>query len=107
LPVGERQLAEVFVEPRTDLEQQLAGIWREVLGVERVGVHDNFFDLGGHSLMVTKVVSRMREQMQIEMPLSEMFGYPTVAELAQEIQTIQWINRDTDNYLDEREVIDL
>ena len=96
-----------YVAPRNEVEEQLVAIWAEVLKLEQVGVHDNFFDLGGHSLMATQVVSRMREQMQIEMPLSEMFGYPTVAELAQEIQTIHWINRDTDKYLDEREVLSL
>ena len=69
-------------------EEQLANIWSEVLKIDRVGIHDNFFDLGGHSLMATQVVSRVRERMNVEIPLSEMFGYPTIAELAPIIEAL-------------------
>jgi len=81
-----------YTAPRTELEQRLAEIWAEVLKLERVGIHDNFFDLGGHSLMATQVVSRIRGQLNVELPLSEMFGYPTVAELAEYVETIRWVN---------------
>ncbi len=77
-----------YTAPRSAMEQQLAGIWAEVLKLERVGIHDNFFDLGGHSLMATQVVSRVRAQLHVELPLSEMFGYPTVAELAPVMATL-------------------
>ncbi len=71
-----------FVAPRTPVEKALAGIWTEVLGLKKVGVHDNFFDLGGHSLMATQVISRIRVAFQVEMPLRTLFETPTVAGLA-------------------------
>jgi amino acid adenylation domain-containing protein len=77
-----RDLEEAFVEPRTSLERVLAGIWSQVLGVERVGVDDNFFELGGHSLLVTQLLSRVHEAFQIKLPMRYMFEAPTVAGLA-------------------------
>jgi acyl carrier protein len=97
-----------YTAPRSELEQQLAAIWAEVLKLERVGIHDNFFGLGGHSLMATQVVSRMRAQLDIELPLSEMFGYPTVAELAQKVDLIRWTNQKlNDGALNDREAFRL
>src|SRR5262249_23302820 len=71
-----------LVAPRTALEQRLAQIWTEVLKLERIGVHDNFFDLGGHSLIATQVVSRIRDACQTNIPLRTLFEKPTVEELA-------------------------
>jgi acyl carrier protein len=71
-----------FVAPRTPVEEMLAGMWAELLKVERIGVEDNFFELGGHSLMATQVVSRVRDAFQIELGLRQLFEAPTVAELA-------------------------
>ncbi|MGH8913985.1 MAG: phosphopantetheine-binding protein, partial [Acidimicrobiia bacterium] len=64
------------------VEEVLAGIWAELLGLERVGAHDSFFELGGHSLLATQVVSRVRDVFQVELPLVRIFDMPTVAELA-------------------------
>ncbi len=69
-------------EPRSPVERALAAVWAEVLGVERVGVHDNFFDLGGHSLLATRLVSRLCAEFGAELPLQALFDAPTVAELA-------------------------
>jgi amino acid adenylation domain-containing protein len=75
-----------YVAPRTPAEEVIAGIWSQVLGVERVGVYDNFFELGGHSLLATQVISRVRGAFQVEAPLRSLFEGPTVAELAQGVE---------------------
>lgn len=78
-----------FVAPRTEAEQQVAAIWAEVLGVGRVGVHDNFFEIGGHSLLATRVTTRLREAFQVELPLRTVFEEPTVEGLAVAITQLQ------------------
>ncbi len=75
-------LATGYVEPRTAAESRVAAIWRDVLGVERVGVHDGFFVLGGNSLQATRVVSRLRETLGASVDLRGFFAAPTVAALA-------------------------
>jgi amino acid adenylation domain-containing protein len=72
-----------FVSPRTSKEKVIAGIWRELLQVQRVGLHDNFFDLGGHSLLVVQAQSRLRDALGVEVPVVKLFQYPTVRTLAQ------------------------
>jgi amino acid adenylation domain-containing protein len=67
-----------YVAPQGDAEQIIAGLWREVLQVERVGVHDNFFDLGGHSLLLLQLHGKLREKFQTELSLIELFEYTTV-----------------------------
>ena len=79
------ELEELFVAPRNPVEQRVAGLWAQVLGLEIVGVHDNFFNLGGHSLLATQVISRVGDHFAVELPLSTLFQYPTVAEFAQVI----------------------
>jgi hypothetical protein len=68
--------------PSTPTEETIAAIWREVLDIEDVGVHDNFFALGGHSLLGMQVVSRMRHQLELDLPLRAIFDTPTIAALA-------------------------
>ena len=72
----------IFVAPGNAREKAIADIWAEILGVKRISVHDNFFDLGGHSLKATQVVSRLRKAFQSDIPLRHMFEFPTIAELA-------------------------
>jgi amino acid adenylation domain-containing protein len=75
-----------FLEPRTPIEELLTRIWAEVLRVERVGVGDDFFALGGHSLLVTRMVSRVRESFGVELPVRTLFEAPTIRELAGHIE---------------------
>jgi acyl carrier protein len=67
-----------YVAPRTPIEEVLAIIWIELLGVERVGVHDNFFDLGGHSLMAMRLIAAVRDTLGIALPLKAFFESPTI-----------------------------
>ena len=83
LPTPEKATSEVeYVAPRTPLEEQLAQIWVQVLGVERVGVLDNFFDLGGHSLNATQIASHIQHALGVAMPLRSLFENPTITDLA-------------------------
>ncbi|WP_392482802.1 amino acid adenylation domain-containing protein [Nostoc sp. C110] len=81
------ELGQTFVEPRTPTEEILAGIWKDVLGLEQVGIYDNFFDLGGHSLLATQVIALTRKAFGIELPLLSLFESPAIAPLAQKIAT--------------------
>ncbi|WP_375467717.1 amino acid adenylation domain-containing protein [uncultured Nostoc sp.] len=79
-----------YVAPRTPIEQQIADIWMQVLNVKRVGIYDNFFELGGYSLVGIQVVSRVRQALQVEILMSNLFELPTVADLAQRVETLRW-----------------
>jgi acyl carrier protein len=76
---------EEYVAPRTPVEEAVAAIWADVLGVERVSVEADFFALGGHSLLATQVVAQVRTDFAIELPLHSLFMCPTVALLSEEI----------------------
>ncbi len=75
--------------PIGPVEELLAGLWEELLGVERVGAEDGFFDLGGHSLLATRLVSRIRDAFAVELPLAELFQEPTVAAAAARIEALR------------------
>jgi len=79
-----------FVSARTDVEQAVAGVWRDVLKLERLSVDDNFFDLGGHSLLATQIVARIREELLVDLPLRALFEHPTVAGLTRRISAEAW-----------------
>jgi amino acid adenylation domain-containing protein len=91
LPAPERLRPEsdgACLAPRTEAEETIAAIWSEVLGLDRVGVADNFFDLGGHSLLLPQVMHRLRSAFQMEIPLRTLFDEPTVEGLALAVEEI-------------------
>ncbi len=71
-----------FVEPRNDIERTLAGFWQELLGVARIGVNDDFFALGGHSLIAVRLFARVRKAYRVDFPISVLFEAPTIAACA-------------------------
>jgi len=75
-------LDDPYVPPRTPLEEALLRIWREVLCLDQIGIHDNFFDLGGHSLAAMRVISRVIQTFNLEVPILGLFDAPTVAQMA-------------------------
>ncbi|HSK76484.1 MAG TPA: non-ribosomal peptide synthetase, partial [Thermoanaerobaculia bacterium] len=83
-PSGESAEAEA-VPPRTEAERAIAGIWREALGVEKVGAHDNFFERGGHSLALAQVHVLLKERLGREVSIVDLFRYPTVSSLARHL----------------------
>jgi len=87
-------LAEEFQSPRNEIEEKLTSIWQEVMGLHRIGINDNFFALGGHSLMASQVVARVRDTFRIELPLSQAFESPSISELSLVIE--QLIKRSPD-----------
>ena len=82
-PEGKRpEVSQSYVSPRTEVEQELVRIWEEVLDVRPIGIHDNFFDLGGHSLAATRILSRVVRSFQVSLRLTHLFQAPTIAGLA-------------------------
>ena len=78
-----------YVAPRTRLEESLAKIWAEVFSLDPIGIHDNFFDLGGHSILASQVISRIRQSIVADLPLRALFESPTIAGLAKSVETFQ------------------
>src|SRR6266566_5817547 len=83
---GRPEIGDAYVAPRGEVEELLAGIWAQVLGLDRVGAQDDFFELGGHSLLATRVIFRVREVFGTEVPVAALFDHPTVASLAAVIE---------------------
>jgi acyl carrier protein len=88
-PEGNAYAARGYEAPQTETEEAVAGIWAEVLKVERVGRHDNFFELGGHSLLVVRVMTRLRQALGVELGIADFFAHPRLSLLAQHILAVQ------------------
>jgi acyl carrier protein len=86
-----------YVAPRTPVEQQVAAIWSALLHVPQVGIHDNFFALGGHSLLLTQLVVRIHEVFQVELSLRVLFDAPTIVDMSVAIMAAQIEQEDPDD----------
>ncbi|WP_036667193.1 non-ribosomal peptide synthetase, partial [Paenibacillus sp. UNC217MF] len=88
-PEGALQTGTEYAAPRTATEAKLAQLWQEVLGLERVGIRDNFFDIGGHSLRAMTLVSRIHQTLEAEVPLRQLFLSPTIESLAAALEAAE------------------
>jgi len=84
-----------FIAPRNHQEEKLAEIWHQVFGLEKIGVNDNFFHLGGHSLIATQILSRIRDIFQVEVSFKELLEHPTIGDLSQTITEQQQVEKTT------------
>jgi acyl carrier protein len=82
-----------YAAPRNEHEQAIAEIWQELLGIQRVGIHDNYFELGGDSLLATQIIYRIRERFNVEVPINEFFEDVTVAALAERVGALLWLKQ--------------
>ncbi|MEW6234622.1 MAG: amino acid adenylation domain-containing protein [Candidatus Omnitrophota bacterium] len=89
-------MSQPYAPPGNEIEQTLCGIWKELLGIDGVGVHDDFFELGGHSLLASQALSRMRQAFGVRIPLNVFFTHPTIAQLSQQIIVQQAEQMDSD-----------
>jgi len=78
-----------FLPPHTPAQKDIAAVWSQYLGLEQIGLDDNFFELGGHSLLATRIVSRLRQVFGVDIPLRNLFEFPTIAQLANSITGVQ------------------
>jgi acyl carrier protein len=85
-----------YVAPTTPVEEQLAAIWKEILKIEKIGIHENFFESGGTSLTATQVISRVRSEFHVEIPLARIFEASTIAEYAELIMQARFEQMDDD-----------
>jgi acyl-coenzyme A synthetase/AMP-(fatty) acid ligase/acyl carrier protein len=90
------ELSQPYVESRSELEQKLAGIWETALAIHPIGIHDDFFDLGGHSLVATRIISQIHEVLRTDVSMRSLLDAPTVAGLAEVIEALRWTATNAD-----------
>jgi amino acid adenylation domain-containing protein/thioester reductase-like protein len=100
LPKWTRIEEGVYIAPRNEIENQLSQIWKYFLGLDKISIHDDFFEIGGHSLLAIQVVSQVREVFQIELCLENFLKNPTLLEIAKVIETYQNIEKEFKEKID-------
>ncbi len=97
-PGGTGEVDKNFAAPRDELEKMIAGLWREQMGLDRVGIHDDFFFLNGSSLVATQIIARLQHEYEVEIPISLFYEEPTIAHLAEIIREASKLkNKDIQN----------
>ncbi|MGK7875560.1 MAG: amino acid adenylation domain-containing protein [Xenococcaceae cyanobacterium] len=91
---GKPQQERAFTAPHTPVEKQLAQMVESVLSLDRVGIYENFFEIGGDSLLATRLISRIQETFEIKLPLRQFFQEPTVSNIADYIETVSWVGQE-------------
>ena len=91
------ELRSDYVAPGNETERKIADIWSQLLGLDRVGIHDDFFELGGDSLLGTRVLVRLKEMFGTELTLHRLFQNPTVHDMAEQIRAIRKATRKLEN----------
>ena len=102
--ISQLQSEIIYVAPRNSIEEQLVKIWSEFLEVSQIGIHDNFFTLGGNSLGATQVISRIRETFQVEFSLQNFFEGPTVSQVAEYLEVVHRVLQVAENLETDREI---
>lgn len=92
-----------YVEPRNEVEQTITGIWQEILGIERIGIYDNFFELGGHSLLASLLIAQIRDALNVDLSISQLFEAATVADIAEVVLNMQTEQEDQEK----REILEM
>lgn len=82
----------IYTPPQTAIEQAIARIWRDVLGHEQIGLEDNFFEIGGHSLKAVQVISRIFRELSVKLELRDLFVNPVLAQLSEKVEVRMWFN---------------
>jgi len=92
---GRPVLDQPYCPPNSALERQLVEIWGDLLGLDRVGIHDDFFELGGQSLLATQLVARIRGSFEVDVPIGDVLESSNIARLAELIETMRWLTDPT------------
>ena len=101
VPDFENQRENEYIAPKNDTQIKLVNIWQQVLGIEKIGINDNFFSLGGHSLLATQIISRIRDQFQIDFLLKDLFEHPSIEKLSKYVEMLDSLSKMNDNPIDE------
>jgi amino acid adenylation domain-containing protein len=109
LPAPEKVQAETreIVEPRNDVERTLAEIYCNVLGLPKVSIHDSFFEIGGHSLTAMRIIARIHTTFEVDLMVPQFFDTPSIAGLAEQIETLKWADQEAPDTGEDREEIDI
>ena len=86
LMTGHQQPRRPFVKPQTNMEKLLGEIWQDIFSIEEIGIDDNFFEIGGHSILATQMLTRLKSALDLEIPIYMAFDFPSIRELAKELE---------------------